>query len=61
MYIRVPKEWLQEYTEGLLREVDVPQSVIDTNLAEFIHEAAEHTGIELEEGEYLYYGSDDED
>lgn len=57
MFVKINKEWLQNYSRRLLREVDVPENIIDDNLESFMYESGLR---ELEEGDYCYYGEVEE-
>jgi len=55
---RIPKHWIYEFAEKVLREAGVEQDAIETDLEAFIYEAGEK---DWEEGDYYFYIDVEED
>jgi hypothetical protein len=58
MKFRIPKQFIYEFAEKLLKEAGVEEDMIEADLESFVYEAGERN---WEEGEYYYYIEDDED
>ena len=62
MIYRIPKSIIENFASDLLREVDIPQEVIDNNLNQFIYESGGKSWNETEnnDGDEMYLIDDDD-